>query len=684
MEGTLECMLKSLDIKSKLISQVLVAVKTKNPIEKIEHREKYNVHYFSFQWDLPDSIYSDGYCHAVGLHECLTRVKTEYVMFLEPDVVIYKSNFDEFYLDIFKEHNLTIIGVSRAADPRGLKFMYQQCFGGFPTVINCLTKTEYLPGADFLKGYLKLRPHVIVGSNLEEETYVSADGKWLLQSPIPQLIGEFPNPRGAFPVGCNLWLWFKKTKWLAFTLKENTLENLPTFCNATTYNINNFGLSNDIYKEEPLLFHAGHKNFSKLHKALEEITGTSSSSDNNCKCAVCLEYIPPRIKIMQPPVAKPPYRSPMAVSDAIKDLIKDKVVCELGCAEGDNLVFMARYAKKVIGFEYMKRRYQVAQKRGLDVTVGDYYKDPLPDADVYYFWPDDGEKDSEYLVQKLLKKPGFNGIIIVGADPGFPPEVPSLGRCARWGQLIEVPYDEGKGHREHGTFLLAIIDIPTLQQQCTLLLSSPRAGSSATAGSLNLCGLHLGKNVTEVKDTWNKKGYFENQSILTFNEKVLRAVGSNIFATATLDEKQTQMSLHHKEELKQLLKTEFGEEKFFLIKDPRINILQKLYTDALIELDIKISTIILTRPQEHAAKSMSNMTGISEDRAKNSYTLHYQLAEQLAANKPTARFSFQDLIKNPNKILKQACYALQIPYGEGRHNQTNISQFVEKGLVNHG
>ena len=109
MEGTLECMLKSLDIKSKLISKVLVAVKTDVPFEKIEQREKYDVHYFSFQWDLPDPIYADGYCHAVGLHECLARVEAEYVMFLEPDVVIYKSNFDEFYLDIYKEHNLTII-----------------------------------------------------------------------------------------------------------------------------------------------------------------------------------------------------------------------------------------------------------------------------------------------------------------------------------------------------------------------------------------------------------------------------------------------------------------------------------------------------------------------------------------------------------------------------------------------
>ena len=32
---------------------------------------------------------------------------------------------------------------------------------------------------------------------------------------------------------------------------------------------------------------------------------------------------------------KPPYRSPLAVVDAISDYIKDKVVCELGSAKCD-------------------------------------------------------------------------------------------------------------------------------------------------------------------------------------------------------------------------------------------------------------------------------------------------------------------------------------------------------------
>jgi hypothetical protein len=157
------------------------------------------------------------------------------------------------------------------------------------------------------------------------------------------------------------------------------------------------------------------------------------------------------------PIRNVPYRSPIAISDFLKDILKDKVVCDLGCAEGDNMIFMARYAKKVIGIEKDPPRYKVAQKRGLEVIVADYRVDPIPKADVYYVWPNDGEKDNEFLVNKILDNGNFAGVIVVAGDTGFPPEIPSVKRCSEKGRLATVEYDEGQGHRENGTFLLAII-----------------------------------------------------------------------------------------------------------------------------------------------------------------------------------------------------------------------------------
>lgn len=164
------------------------------------------------------------------------------------------------------------------------------------------------------------------------------------------------------------------------------------------------------------------------------------------------------------PFSKCPYRSPRAVSEAIKDIIKNKTVCELGCAEGDNLVFMSRFAKIVKGLELDKNKCDIAQSRGLDVMNANYRDVDLPDADVYYFWPNNGPIDNEYLVHKILANTSFNGTIVVAADFGFSSEVPSLKKYAKLGYLMQVPFDEGSGHRENGIFLLAIIEANSARQ----------------------------------------------------------------------------------------------------------------------------------------------------------------------------------------------------------------------------
>ena len=172
------------------------------------------------------------------------------------------------------------------------------------------------------------------------------------------------------------------------------------------------------------------------------------------------------------PLNMRPYRTPRAVSESIKDLLAEKVVCSLGCGEGDNLVFMSKYAKTAIGVECDPDKVRLARSRGLTVIHGDYRSIDLPLADVYYFWPTVGATDNEFLIDKILKNQDFRGTIIVGGDPGYPPEVPSLERCAALGRLQQVAYDEGPGHRENGVFLLAIIDVSDLRKNVPAVFES--------------------------------------------------------------------------------------------------------------------------------------------------------------------------------------------------------------------
>jgi hypothetical protein len=77
-----------------------------------------------------------------------------------------------------------------------------------------------------------------------------------------------------------------------------------------------------------------------------------------------------------------PWRSPLGLAEATQDIIRDKVVCDLGCGEGDQMREIQRYAKRVIGIEKTSRA-NLAE--GLDVTLGDWTQF-MPEAEVYHMW----------------------------------------------------------------------------------------------------------------------------------------------------------------------------------------------------------------------------------------------------------------------------------------------------------
>ncbi len=152
-----------------------------------------------------------------------------------------------------------------------------------------------------------------------------------------------------------------------------------------------------------------------------------------------------------------PHRSPRAVAEAVADHVRGKVVCDLGCGEGDMLASLAPNAAGLVGMESSPLRAQQARGRGFEVVEGDYWRDPLPAADVYYVWPTDGSADVDFLVSRLLDEDHFDGLIIVAGDAAIALEQVAVRRVGRFGSIRAVGYDEGTGERQKGIFLLAIV-----------------------------------------------------------------------------------------------------------------------------------------------------------------------------------------------------------------------------------
>ena len=102
-------------------------------------------------------------------------------------------------------------------------------------------------------------------------------------------------------------------------------------------------------------------------------------------------------------------KTPPEVADLIQDIIKDKVVCDVGCGEGDFMEAMSKYAKKVIGIEEIEDRAKKARTKGFDVICDNSFFNMLPVADVYYVWT----RDAMGVYQKAQWE-GKTGTFIFG------------------------------------------------------------------------------------------------------------------------------------------------------------------------------------------------------------------------------------------------------------------------------
>jgi hypothetical protein len=208
---------KSLLVKSCLIQHVYVAMIQDKPTEAAEQTETIQgvtFHHFPLyveRW--PHWI---SYKHAIGLHECIKRVSTPYIMFADCDVLFLYPKFDEYCLKVFQDNNLNILGTQMYK--MWIDSNYKWCAGHFPFIHFCLMKTDTLPDEKMFKGKLQvLAGEQIVGcSNPIDRTLVN--NYYLTCGCIPEFKQLYPNPDGHYDTGCKLYVWnqMMRGRWVSF------------------------------------------------------------------------------------------------------------------------------------------------------------------------------------------------------------------------------------------------------------------------------------------------------------------------------------------------------------------------------------------------------------------------------------------------------------------------------------
>ena len=218
--------------------------------------------------------------------------------------------------------------------------------------------------------------------------------------------------------------------------------------------------------------------------------------------------------------------------------------------------------------------------------------------------------------------------------------------------------------------------------QGVLVLSPPRCGSSCVRACISFQGFSLGKTPTDVQDVYNAKGYFENRRVLEFNRAALRRVRTPIYTSTPLSNDQANRTMAQQQELKELLAEEFGSCSRFVIKDPRIVLLRRLYLSLLPEVKI----VCLTRSREAAANSMTNIDQKSTRvrRFLPVWDCYMSECEQLKDELGDRVYSlkFEEFLEDPIAKTKELCSFLSVPFLP--ENGEAVLDFIDPKLVRYG
>ena len=234
--------------------------------------------------------------------------------------------------------------------------------------------------------------------------------------------------------------------------------------------------------------------------------------------------------------------------------------------------------------------------------------------------------------------------------------------------------------------LLQSGSIPISQRRtCVLVLGMHRSGTSAIARVLNLLGCDLPKTLIGANKS-NETGHWESEAIARFNDRLLASAG------ATWDDwlafnpgwfTSPKAAQFHEEALG-VLDEEFGNSRFFVLKDPRICRLAPFWLNVLAAHGAVPRILLPVRNPLEVARSLAARNGFEPALGQLMWLRHVLEAEHATRGRSRYFASYDKLLKNWASITAGASEALEVSWPcQPTRVDTNVATFLDKKYRHH-
>ena len=220
---------------------------------------------------------------------------------------------------------------------------------------------------------------------------------------------------------------------------------------------------------------------------------------------------------------------------------------------------------------------------------------------------------------------------------------------------------------------------------CVLVLGMHRSGTSALARVLNLLGCDLPKTLMEAHSS-NETGHWESVEIMNLNNEILGSAGSNWQDWLEFNQGWyvSPKAEEYKERALEILKSEFGKSRLFVLKDPRICRFVPFWLDVLETAGVKPVIIRQVRNPLEVAESLSKRSGLDPALGHLIWLNHVLEAEAGSRGRQRFQASYDRLLNDWPRLITEMQDALHLRWPRlSTLINDDIDKFLSGNLRHH-
>lgn len=195
-----------------------------------------------------------------------------------------------------------------------------------------------------------------------------------------------------------------------------------------------------------------------------------------------------------------------------------------------------------------------------------------------------------------------------------------------------------------------------------VVLGMHRSGTSALSGLLAGSGYNMGKSLFGPQVGVNERGFFENSGVVGINESLFDRLGTQWDTPATLPDTRAlcdDPDLHLR--LQHFLVTQYKGSARWGLKDPRVSLLEPLWTSAVKATGATLRCLLICRHPLEVADSLARRDRFPTDKSLMLWMNYNLRSLETALAEPSAIITYEGLVRDPGRTIVELQSRLGLP-----------------------